>query len=525
MKKGLSLLVLFLLLTCFVTAQDFHLKNQSEISNLSIQSVQLTKSNIIIDKEKMSYASQIELNQKQNKSSNEIFYKPSIIIENGNSKNTYSYGTQGNVTAIINETSTGGVWQNNEMYEYNYDNNWNLLLQQHYLWNGNDWIYSDKITYEYDVKGNLLCKTTLYGTNNIERNTYTFDDDNNLATAGEDRWINGRWVCQRLYYYSYDSNGYLLSSIEQTIYDNALRNDVRKTFTYSAKGEKLSLIYEDFTNSGWINYLSDYFTYNENSSLLTTTEKVWRNNSWEDFYRIVNTYNANNNLLSQTHQNWLNNAWIDVHKLENTYDLNFNPISTLILDSNLGGLTNFRKVTRTYDDNNNKKSESDEIWRNDAWLNYELSSYSFDENNNGSGASYFAWNNGIWEPSWGKVNIYYNNCKNVFSTICMDVAVEYMLINDVNDNELNSTTYSLSNNYPNPFNPNTTISFSLPKQEFVTLKIYDILGKEIATLFNEELTAGTYNKNWQPKNISSGIYFYRLQAGKYSETRKMNLLK
>ncbi len=85
--------------------------------------------------------------------------------------------------------------------------------------------------------------------------------------------------------------------------------------------------------------------------------------------------------------------------------------------------------------------------------------------------------------------------------------------------------FVLNQNYPNPFNPNTTISFSLPQSEKVTIKVYDILGKEIETLVNEELSAGVYNKIFNAENLSSGIYFYQLQAGKFSETKKMLLLK
>ena len=86
-------------------------------------------------------------------------------------------------------------------------------------------------------------------------------------------------------------------------------------------------------------------------------------------------------------------------------------------------------------------------------------------------------------------------------------------------------SYLLNQNYPNPFNPSTTIQFSLPAKEFVTLKIYDVLGKEITTLVNEELNAGSYKNDWNASNLSSGVYFYRLQAGKFSQTRKLTLVK
>ena len=85
--------------------------------------------------------------------------------------------------------------------------------------------------------------------------------------------------------------------------------------------------------------------------------------------------------------------------------------------------------------------------------------------------------------------------------------------------------YTLSQNYPNPFNPTTTITYQMPKTEFVTLKVYDILGREIATLVNEEKPAGNYEVNFIGSGLTSGIYFYQLKAGDYSETKKMILLK
>ena len=84
-------------------------------------------------------------------------------------------------------------------------------------------------------------------------------------------------------------------------------------------------------------------------------------------------------------------------------------------------------------------------------------------------------------------------------------------------------------NYPNPFNPSTTISFKIQSACFITLKVYDVLGKEIAILVNEEKPAGIYDIVWNGKNnsgikLTSGVYFYRLTAGSFVQTRKMILL-
>ena len=85
--------------------------------------------------------------------------------------------------------------------------------------------------------------------------------------------------------------------------------------------------------------------------------------------------------------------------------------------------------------------------------------------------------------------------------------------------------YALLQNYPNPFNPSTRISYQLPKQSFATLKVFDVLGREIATLVNGEQTAGYKSVSWDAANVPSGMYFYRLQTKEFMQTRKLLLLK
>ncbi len=86
--------------------------------------------------------------------------------------------------------------------------------------------------------------------------------------------------------------------------------------------------------------------------------------------------------------------------------------------------------------------------------------------------------------------------------------------------------FHLKQNYPNPFNPTTTISYSLPKSDFVTLKIYDLLGKEVLALVNEFQEAGTHSIDFDASKLSSGAYLYPLRSGEeFVETKKMLLIK
>ncbi len=86
-------------------------------------------------------------------------------------------------------------------------------------------------------------------------------------------------------------------------------------------------------------------------------------------------------------------------------------------------------------------------------------------------------------------------------------------------------SYSLNQNYPNPFNPSTKISYSLPEANFVTLKIYDILGREVSTLVNEMKPAGTFEAEFDASKLSSGTYVCKLTAGNYQSVKKMVLTK
>ena len=85
--------------------------------------------------------------------------------------------------------------------------------------------------------------------------------------------------------------------------------------------------------------------------------------------------------------------------------------------------------------------------------------------------------------------------------------------------------FSLEQNYPNPFNPTTTIKYSLHSTSSVQLKVYNVLGNEIATIVNEELPAGDYSLNYDASNLPSGIYFYTLTTNDFSKTKKMTLVK
>jgi len=98
------------------------------------------------------------------------------------------------------------------------------------------------------------------------------------------------------------------------------------------------------------------------------------------------------------------------------------------------------------------------------------------------------------------------------------------IMTGIKDDNVVLRKFDLFQNYPNPFNPSTTIGYSLPKTANVSLKVFNTLGQEVAALVNELRSPGYYKVQWNASNVTSGIYFYRLQAGEFVETKKMVLL-
>jgi hypothetical protein len=96
---------------------------------------------------------------------------------------------------------------------------------------------------------------------------------------------------------------------------------------------------------------------------------------------------------------------------------------------------------------------------------------------------------------------------------------------DVKDDKIIPANYFLYQNYPNPFNPSTIIKYTIPQGSFISLKVYDVLGNEVAALVSEEKPAGNYEAEFNVGNLPSGVYFYRMEAGSFSSVMKLLLLK
>ena len=148
-----------------------------------------------------------------------------------------------------------------------------------------------------------------------------------------------------------------------------------------------------------------------------------------------------------------------------------------------------------------------------------------DDNSFTSGAvSSSAW---VYEHTFNSVgtNPYYCSLHGGPGGVGMSGVVTVENATDVTDDNISIFKFDLIQNYPNPFNPSTNISYTIPERGSVSLKVFNLLGSQVAELVKGELDLGSYDITFDASNLPSGTYFYRLQAGSFVKTKKMTLIK
>ncbi len=357
-----------------------------------------------------------------------------------------------------------------------------------------------RVSFTYNNQGDMLTNTSEILIDNewvtSYRGTNTYDSNGNRLMEIFENWENGNWSAVDRRTFKYDLQGNLLTSIAEDCVNGIWQNRSQDTYSYDSLGVRRSLLVENWVDVGWVNISKFTFEYSEIGNLLSSLVESWENGQWVKTVFGKISYNSFGNISTVLIEDYKNGAW------ENSS-----------LD------------TYSYDTNENLTTLLSENWDSEGWVNYCRISYEYDSHNNRISGLCDGWDGTNWAPGIGFLEIDFGMKDQSYGFLDHFISVEYKLITNVEKTESNPNDFVLSQNYPNPFNPTTTINFSLPNSEFVTLKVYDVLGREITSLVNEELNAGQHTKIFNANNLSSGVYFYKLQAGKFSETKKMMLVR
>ncbi|MFA5831878.1 MAG: T9SS type A sorting domain-containing protein [Bacteroidota bacterium] len=441
------------------------------------------------------------------------------------SRYLYTYNVIGKKLEYLDQRWYNNQWVNSYHATYSYDENGNMLTYIFEVLQNNQLLNMGRQTYTYDTRGNMLTVLGERWINNQWENTlrifYLYDTKGNLLSEFWEDWVNSQWVNAARVTNTYDSVGNITTILHEYWSDNQWTKFYQYDFTYDANGNMLTEYFQDFTPRYNSEYLITY-TYDANSNVLT----IQYDSDGSPNERYTYTYNASNIKTSELYESWSDSLWIKFYRITYSYDTNAKLVLEMRDNWSNNQWTNAVRVIYTYDVNGNQLSYLEEYWINELWVNYERYMYKFIQNNLLTEVVHEAWQNSSWRPINKDFSLY-NIAGISFSAYGYKINLSYKLIvTDVCKNDgMIATVYSLSQNYPNPFNPTTTIRYSLPSSANVKLSVYDLLGREIATLVNEEQSAGWKEVQWNAKNVSSGIYFYKLQAGSFVETRKMLLVR
>jgi hypothetical protein len=351
---------------------------------------------------------------------------------------------------------------------------WKVARSLHRYWTGTGWDTTSRVTSRYDSAGRILevvTETLEEGSWDTTRALYFYASTGYLIETLHQGWTGSTWSNFRRYLFTYDPAGNLVRQLWQN-YSTAWDEDEEVLIYYDSTGFMTEYIWRQYGPSGWANAGRYTQAPDSNGYIGTAYYYYPTDSSW--------TYGETTHFSRKTDGELLEVVW-----------------------ENSGGFV--RREGYTYDANDLLTEIVQQTWAG-VWEDLFRFVYSYDAQMNLSRRLQQEWGGVGWLDSH-------------------DQLYEWsFLTTPVEAGDL-PAGFALAANYPNPFNPGTTIDYSLSHPEMVTVKIYDALGREIAILVDQREAGGPHSVSWDARGYPSGVYYYRIVAGDFIRTRRMILLK
>lgn len=363
--------------------------------------------------------------------------------------------------------------------------------------------FKDKLTFAYDGIGRIISyKAAGY----LKDDTYL------------DYWQNNN---------IYDSLGNLVSVITTYWDGKKWDNDRREDYIYNSEGNVIVQLNQIWKDNTWENYFKINDVYGVEENLVISITEKWVDSVWINSYKTTTEYFLDSLKSSSLFQEWQNNKWEDKRFANIEYD-NENRV-TAITTYDWNGITwnSYLRMTANYFSSQFQIIKLVEFWDVSGWVNLYRNFESYATDNYFTRSVFELWTNDGWLQADGPIHLY-NPDRFELHYLTHEMLVYYNESTNIKE-EITKylNEYKLIQNYPNPFNPSTTISYQIQSSNFVTLKVYDVIGNEVAVLVNEWQEPGRYNAQFTTsgKQLASGMYFYTLTAGNFIDTKKFILLK
>ncbi len=324
----------------------------------------------------------------------------------------------------------------------------------------------------------------------MHRKKYKYDSNNNMTEEIQQGLSGSNWVNDYRLLWIYDSESNKIEEWWQLWYDSAWgawiegnpvffpgRFSQRTLFIYDANNNCVEHLHQ---NTDSVDYRRDLYSYDSNGYTTGHLLQIRDNNSWIDYYRHnLFTYDENKNLIYVLGQAYSNSIWVDQWTYIYEYDEYQNRTEYIgsYWDQSSEEWVYSANYLYTYDEYHNLKEDLRRDWTGNKWKDAYLGKYFYEK--------------------------------------ITDIDNKTTIIND----------FWLSNNFPNPFNNGCMIKYLIPEQSQVELKVFDVLGREVAELVNRPQSSGAYEVQFDASHLGSGVYFYKLKAGNFVQSKKMVLLK
>ncbi len=376
-----------------------------------------------------------------------------------------------------------------------------------------------------------------------ERNYEVLDDLGRVIEDVYQVYEDGEWVYDDRFLYEYEGDSPYPSVIIWQEWDDIANDWVnydREIIVYDAQGRETEIIIEfwdddenewipddrtviTYTDAGeYLEMLTYYWGFDEweltermvwiyeNGRLVQINEEYWDGEEWWLEFRIVYEYDDDGNNILQVYEyydDWEDEWFVEIRYLY-SYDAAGNQIESILQwwDEDEEEWISLMRTTSGFDNRNNLIQNVFYSWGGEDWIPSTRMIYQYDENDEIQMLLFENWTVNEWRPTE--------------RYLFRGFVPTYVL-----EDEGIPVRFELMQNYPNPFNPATTIQFSIPEQSSVILTVYDILGRKVSVLIDEELHAGTYSQVFDAGNLASGVYLYHLRAGDRVETKRLILMK